>query len=80
MYTKKFYVHEIAAVDLSRIYFLKNAKIKFKPNNRDLNRDWNISNMDHWFLYISTHKDSIRRDVDTQTDMEKSPSNSWISA
>ena len=25
-YTKKFYVHEIAAVDLSKIYFLKNAK------------------------------------------------------
>ena len=25
-YTKKFYVHEIATVDLSKIYFLKNAK------------------------------------------------------
>ena len=25
-YTKKFYVHEIAAIDLSKIYFLKNAK------------------------------------------------------
>ena len=25
-YTKKFYVHEIAAVDLLKIYFLKNAK------------------------------------------------------
>ena len=25
-YTKKFYMHEAAAVDLSKIYFLKNAK------------------------------------------------------
>ena len=39
VYTKKFYVHEIAAVDLSKIYFLKNAKETCKPNNRDLNRD-----------------------------------------
>ena len=35
----KFYVHEIAAVDLSKIYFLKNAKKTCKPNDRDLNRD-----------------------------------------
>ena len=39
-YTKKFYVHEIAAVNLSKIYSLKNAKKICKPNNRDLNRDW----------------------------------------
>ena len=39
-YTKKFYVHEIAVVDLSKIYFLKNAKKTCKPNNCDLNRDW----------------------------------------
>ena len=39
-YTKKFYVHEIAAVNLSKIYFLKNAKKTCKPNNCDLNRDW----------------------------------------
>ena len=39
-YMKKFYVHEIAAVNLSKIYFLKNAKKICKPNNRDLNRDW----------------------------------------
>ena len=39
-HTKKFYVHEIAAVDLSKIYFLKNAKKTCKPNNHDLNRDW----------------------------------------
>ena len=39
-YTKKFDVHEIATVNLSKIYFLKNAKKTCKPNNRDLNRDW----------------------------------------
>ena len=42
-YTKKIYVQEIAAVDLSKIYFLKNAKKTCKTNNRDLNRDWNGS-------------------------------------
>ena len=36
---EKFYVHEIAAVDLSKIYFLKNAMKTSKPNNRNLNRD-----------------------------------------
>ena len=39
-YTKKFYLHEIAVVDLSKIYFLKTAKKSCKPKNRDLNRDW----------------------------------------
>ena len=38
-FTKKFYLHEIAAVNLSKIFFLKNAKKTYKPNNRDLNRD-----------------------------------------
>ena len=41
---EKFYVHEqvreIAAVNLSNIYFLENAKKTNKPNNRDINRDW----------------------------------------
>ena len=37
---EKFYVHEIAAVDLSKMYFLKNAMKTCKPSNRDLNRDW----------------------------------------
>ena len=32
---EKFYVHEIAAVDLSKFYFLKNAKKICKPNNRE---------------------------------------------
>ena len=42
---KKFYAHEkfhvddIAAVNLSKIYFLKNAKKACKANNRNLNRD-----------------------------------------
>ena len=40
MYTKKFYVHENAAVNLSKIYPLKNAKKTCKPNNRHSNRDW----------------------------------------
>ena len=35
MYTKKFYLHEIAAVDISKIYFLKNEKKTCKPNNLD---------------------------------------------
>ena len=43
---KKFYVHKIAAVDLSKIYFLKNAKKTCKPNNRDLNHDWTNKNFD----------------------------------
>ena len=37
---EKFYVHEIAVVNLSKIYFLKNAKKTCKPNNQELNRDW----------------------------------------
>ena len=45
-YTKKLYVHEIAAVNLSKIYFLKNAKKTCKPNKRDLNCDW----MNGWTL------------------------------
>ena len=36
---EKFYVHEIAAANLSKSYFLKNAKETCKPNNCDLNRD-----------------------------------------
>ena len=30
----KFYVHEIVAVNLSQIYFLKNTKKTCKPKNR----------------------------------------------
>ena len=38
-YTEKIYVYQIAAVNLSKIYFLKNTKKTCKPNNRDLNYD-----------------------------------------
>ena len=40
MFTTKFYVHEIAAVNLSKIYLLKNTKKTCKPNKHDLNRNW----------------------------------------
>ena len=36
---RKFYVHEITAVNLSNIYVPQNVKKTCKPNNRDLNRD-----------------------------------------
>ena len=36
---KKFYVHEIAAVSLPKIYFLKNARKSCKSNNRDLDHN-----------------------------------------
>ena len=39
VYPKKLHVHAIAAVDLSKIYFLKNAKKTCKQNNLDLNRN-----------------------------------------
>ena len=36
---KKFYVLEIAAVNLSKMYFLKKAKKTCKPNNHVLKYD-----------------------------------------
>ena len=36
---EKIYVHESDAINLSKIYFLKNTKETCKPNNRDLNCD-----------------------------------------
>ena len=50
MYTKQFYVHEIATVDLPKVYFLKNAQETCKANNRDLNRDWTIR-IESWLNY-----------------------------
>ena len=35
-YSKKIYIHEISSVNLSKIYFFKNAKKRCQPNNRDL--------------------------------------------
>ena len=51
-YTKKFYLHEIAAADLLKLYFLKNAMKTCKPNNRDLNRDWIIVNPDKFQIIL----------------------------
>ena len=39
-YTEKFYIHEITAVNLSKIYFLKNVKKICKPNKPNLNSAW----------------------------------------
>ena len=45
---EKFYIHKIAAVNLSKIHFLKNVKKTCKPNNRDLSKL-------NWFLnFFST--------------------------
>ena len=49
---EKFYVHEIAAVNLSKIYSLKNVKKTCKPNNRDLNRDWTIETLEQGVKYV----------------------------
>ena len=49
---EKFYIHEIAAVYLSKIYFLKNAMKTCKPNNRDLNRDWINSSVTFSFVWL----------------------------
>ena len=51
---EKFYVHEVAAVNLSKMYFLKNAKKTCKANSCDLHRDWIIGNAD--VLVISETK------------------------
>ena len=40
-YTKKFYVRENAAVNLSKVYSLKKAKKTCKPNNRDFKSQLN---------------------------------------
>ena len=37
MYMNKFYVHKIAAVNLSKVDFLKNANKTSKTNNHNLN-------------------------------------------
>ena len=59
-YTKKFYVHKIAAVDFSKIYFLKNANKACKPNNRDLNSDWMISKIMCHFPYFKNIFHNVR--------------------
>ena len=37
---EKFYIRKITPLNLSKIYFLKNAKEMCIPNNSELNRDW----------------------------------------
>ena len=56
-YMKKFYAYEIAAVNLSEIFFLKNAKKTCKPNNRDLNRDWIMAENNLNYKERSSHKE-----------------------
>ena len=63
-YTKKFYVHEIAAVDLSKIYFLKNAMKTCKPNNRNLNRDWIIVNLDKFQIILLDKRGSDNANIE----------------
>ena len=55
MLEKKFSVHEIAAVDLSKIHFLKNPKETCKPSNRDLNRDWK-----KWHYQRIAHRQGLK--------------------
>ena len=42
VHKKKNYVHQINAVNLSKIYFLRNFTKERKPNNRHLNRNFKI--------------------------------------
>ena len=58
-YTKKSYVHEIAAVNLSKMHFMKNANKTCKPNNRDLNRDWEMKSQKH--IVLLTFEVRIKR-------------------
>ena len=47
-----FYVHEIAIIDLLKIYFLKNTKTTYKPNNCDLNCNWKMNEIVNKFLLV----------------------------
>ena len=75
-YTEKFYEHEIAAVDLSKIYFLKNANKTCKPNNRDLNRDWKI--ITHQALAWCTGNTHVH--AITHTNQERGGMGGWWKA
>ena len=50
-YTKNFYVQEIAAINLSKLYFLKNAKKTWKPNKRD----WMKSKIKFWTTALTCY-------------------------
>ena len=56
---EKIYVHKIAAVNLSKIYFSKNSKKTCKPNNHDLHGDW-ITKQNE---YIPYHKHSKQNPI-----------------
>ena len=49
---EKFYVHEIAALNSSKIYFLKNVKKTYEPNKPDLNHNWTRSVGNYDFFWI----------------------------
>ena len=58
------YVHEIAAVDVSKIYFLENAKKTCNPNTCNLNRDWitvNLiwENIDSWVNVLLKYNNTL---------------------
>ena len=55
LYVDEKILHEIAAVNLLKIYFLKITKKTSKPNNRDLNCNWIIS-----FLTVSLNEMNYR--------------------
>ena len=56
-YVKKFYIHKIDAVNLSKIYFLKNTKKTCTSNNRDLNRNWTTKSA-RQVLFHKNHRNS----------------------
>ena len=76
-YTKKFYVHEIAAVNLSKIYFLKNAKKTSKPNNRDLNRERIIKWFNKYNLFLNILDTKTRLINPNHMRQLKTRSNTW---
>ena len=53
---EKFYGLEIAAVNLSKISFLKNTKKTCQPNNCYLNHDWTREHMLWLLLKINFFK------------------------
>ena len=75
---EKFYVHEIAAVNLSKVYFLKNAKKTCKPNNRDLNRDWIRNKKLHdRSLYFTNYNTNLSSHEFTETSETEYSSNKY---
>ena len=61
---KEIYVHETATVNLSKIFFLKNAKKRCKPNKRDLKCDW--INCHHIFI-VAFHSITLNEQKNLKT-------------